>query len=67
MTLRFEVSLSSHVLYNGRRSFYASLTLCSRSWFLSRWDSVRVRPSIYIKRQADIWRGPVMTWYRGRY
>lgn len=60
MSFRFQVSATIGRLYNGRRSFYASLHLGSRFWFVSRWDTARVD-----RKHFDIWRGPVMTWYAG--
>lgn len=60
--MRIEVSANVMRLYNGRRSFYGSITIGSRHVFVSRWDTVRVRPKA---GNVDIWRGPEMTWYCG--
>jgi hypothetical protein len=62
MTARLELGVSIMRLYNGRRSLYASLTIGRRTWFISRWDSVRVLPKAYT---FDIYRGPEMCWYAG--
>jgi hypothetical protein len=49
-------------LYNGRRSFYLAITIGRRRYWVSRWDTDRVRPT------DGAWqrRGEVMTWYGGR-
>jgi hypothetical protein len=65
MTVELALRLNIMRLYNGRRSFYASLTIGRRRFFVSRWDSVRVHP-IPLPGQFTIHRGPVMTWYGGR-
>jgi len=63
MNLHFALDLTSLKLYNGRRSFYASIHIGSIFWFVSRWDSVRVTPK---PGHWFEWRGPEMTWYVGR-
>ena len=47
---------------DGRWHFYGVITLGSQSFWLSRWDTVRVDAD----KDLQIWRGPVMTWYAGR-
>lgn len=62
MNFQFAVNVSISLLYNGCRSFYASVAIGNRRLFVSRWDTERVtlKPG-----QIDIWRGPIMTWYAG--
>ena len=64
MTIRFDAYFNSMRLYNGRRSVYLSVTLGRRTWFVSRWDTVRVLPKV---RNVDLYRGAVMTWYAGAF
>lgn len=64
MEFRIAATLSILRLYNGRLSLYASLTVGRRHWFVSRWDSVRVLPQ---PGTRELWRGPEMTWYAGRF
>lgn len=62
-------------LYNGWRSVYLQLTIGRRSWFVSRWDTARVRPAGVVvcpsasttsrTRTIDLHRGALMTWYAG--
>ena len=64
MRLRFSIDLSIMRLYNGRQSLYLSLAVGQRTWFLARWDTVRVHPK---PRNRDLWRGLIMTWYCGSF
>lgn len=61
---RLAIDVSSMRLYNGRLSLYLSVTVWQTTFFLSRWDSDRVRAK---PLQFDLWRGPIMCWYVGRF
>ena len=61
-TYDFRLTVTTMALANGRRSFYAAISIGDRRWFLSRWDTPRV---LVTAGQFDIWRGRDMTWYVG--
>ena len=74
--MRIEISVNTMRLYNGRRSFYASIQIGSYGSSVQYWDTDRVltddaherRESLpstaarLIHRQRTIYRGPVQTW-----
>lgn len=64
VNLHAAINVSLGRLYNGRRSFYASLWLADRRWFVSRWDTARV-PLPLKPGQRLIARNESMTWYAG--
>jgi hypothetical protein len=65
MDLDFRITGRIAHLYNGRRSFYASIGIGKRTIFLSRWDTARV--DARKRGTVQISRGPIMTWYAGMY
>jgi hypothetical protein len=72
MNLILSVSLTTGRLRindqrNGRRTWYGSVTIGRRTWFVSRWDTIRVRPyqGSSQRRNYMIHVGPIMSWYCG--
>lgn len=55
---------------DGRLTVYASVRLGRRTWYLSRWDSLRVRRDRGEAGPTIRWvvgQGQVMCWYGGRF
>lgn len=60
--MRICLELSVMRLYNGRRSAWGAITIGRWCWWVSRWDTARVKGGV----GAWQWRRPEMTWYGGR-
>jgi hypothetical protein len=60
MNLSIGLTASSNTLYNGRRSFYLSLTVGRRRLWLMRWDAVRSHNGVFYTE-----RDGVMNWSAG--
>lgn len=58
--LNFEINAHTMTLYNGHKSFYASITIGKVTWWVMRWDIARTTGHRFLSRDG------LMGWTWGR-